>query len=110
MNTNYDTSVIKNFDNKQRNMYHEESKEKPTNHMVPSYDLTHEKYRNKEILQFFNADMNDIINKNRHIKAWFYGHTHMGTVNKINNTFCCCNPFVNYKKNKNLNMLHTVLL
>ena len=122
-NTNYDTCVIKNFDNKQRNMYHEESKKyiektlektcKPAiiiTHMVPSYDLTHEKYRNKKNLQFFNADMNDIINKNRHIKAWFYGHTHMVSVNKFNNTFCCCNPLGTYKKNKNLNMLHEVEL
>lgn len=65
-------------------------------HHLPIYALTDPKYKvgfMAKYNQWFNANLDDFIKENsQHIKAWFYGHTHTRSVQKIYDVDFYCNP------------------
>lgn len=65
-------------------------------HHVPSFALIHPNYLNREMEpyhQWFYADLETVMETHAdNIKAWFYGHTHTGSVQHRHGIPCLCNP------------------
>jgi predicted phosphohydrolase len=62
-------------------------------HHMPSRSLIHEKYLTQRMLpynQWFACDLDHLFRPN--IKAWFYGHTHTPSEDRIQDIPFLCNP------------------
>ena len=112
-----DIRMIKSFDINKYNTLHRESKafiedilRKSDDgltqciiltHHLPLYELILEKYRSSLYNEWFSGNLKDIISeRNPIIKAWFYGHTHTGSIQKHHDIFFYCNP-LGYKEENN---------
>jgi predicted phosphodiesterase len=64
-------------------------------HHLPSYLLINDKYKTTKMMpynQWFYCNLDFIFIKYaRHIKCWFYGHTHTPSIQTINNIQFLCN-------------------
>jgi predicted phosphodiesterase len=73
-------------------------------HHLPSYSLIDEKYKDtyrSYYNQSYASNCDDLM-KNSNIKCWFYGHTHTGSVQTINDVICAANPIGYPDENKNI--------
>jgi len=65
-------------------------------HHLPSNSLIDPKYKTLKMLpynEWFYCNMDEMIEKNsQKIKCWIYGHTHIPSINRINNIPFLCNP------------------
>lgn len=62
-------------------------------HHIPSFSLVNPKFKDPLLLpynQWFSCDMESLFSP--HIKAWFYGHTHLPFFKKIEGIPFLCNP------------------
>lgn len=60
-------------------------------HHLPSYSLNDPKYVScSDYNQCFSSELDYLITSP--IIAWFYGHTHTGSLKEINGVKMCCNP------------------
>jgi hypothetical protein len=70
-------------------------------HHLPSYELIHKDFMEPKISmynQWFASSLDEmIIEYNKKIKGWFYGHTHFSSISNLYNVNMYCNP-VGYKR------------
>jgi predicted phosphodiesterase len=78
-------------------------------HHLPSDKLTHPKFKTsfyKNYNQFFSCNLDELIIKyNLIINTWFYGHTHMPSIENIYNVSFLCNP-IGYKGENNIKQIN----
>lgn len=80
-------------------------------HHLPINALTHVKYKvgfMAKYNQWFNANLDAFIKENsQNIKAWFYGHTHSRSVQKIYDVDFYCNPlgYVDENRYEDINIV-----
>jgi len=77
-------------------------------HHLPFYELTHPNYQNSlyaNYRQWFNANLDQlIIDNNKSISAWIYGHTHTESVQNHYNINFYCNPLGYFGENNLLDI------